>query len=168
MIGGDGNTTRSTWPTRRGGAAGPAGASRVCQILLNLLSNAVKFTERGEVVVTVGGEMARWQAGYPTPVAHFASPALLRRDTGIGIPADRMNRLFQSFSQVDARPARMAAYLGPAIPKRLVGDGRHHGPTVGWRRNNLLTISALATAPLRARPRPDHGAPALAACAGGG
>jgi len=85
---------------------------RLRQILLNLLSNAVKFTERGEVVVTVQATEAakdRWEI------------AIDVRDTGIGIPADRMGRLFQSFSQADASISRRygGTGLGLAISRRL-------------------------------------------------
>jgi GAF domain-containing protein/CheY-like chemotaxis protein len=92
-------------------------AGRLRQMLLNLLSNAVKFTERGEVVVTVGGA--------PVPGRRRASVTWeLRidvRDTGIGIPPDAMDRLFQSFSQVDASIARRygGTGLGLAISRRL-------------------------------------------------
>jgi signal transduction histidine kinase/DNA-binding response OmpR family regulator/HPt (histidine-containing phosphotransfer) domain-containing protein/PAS domain-containing protein len=93
--------------------------TRLRQILTNLLSNAVKFTEEGEVVVSVSSE----QASSPVPGAdagvhtlHFAV-----RDTGIGVAADRMDRLFQSFSQVDASTTRRygGTGLGLAISKRL-------------------------------------------------
>jgi GAF domain-containing protein/CheY-like chemotaxis protein len=93
-------------------------AGRLRQMLLNLLSNAVKFTERGEVVVTVGGSqleaanahgLGRWEIRIDV------------RDTGIGIPAEAMGRLFQSFSQVDASIARRygGTGLGLAISRRL-------------------------------------------------
>jgi len=95
----------------------PAGivgdASRLRQVLLNLLSNAVKFTEEGEVVVLVDAEAAaRGQVRLELAV----------RDTGIGIPQDRMDRLFTSFSQVDASTTRRygGAGVGLAISKRLV------------------------------------------------
>ena len=87
-------------------------ASRLGQILVNLLSNAVKFTSRGEIVVSVKAQRlveARHEL-------HFAV-----RDTGIGIPTDRMDRLFHSFSQVDASTTRRygGTGLGLAISKRL-------------------------------------------------
>jgi GAF domain-containing protein/CheY-like chemotaxis protein len=89
---------------------------RLRQMLINLLSNAVKFTERGEVVVTVAGEQVvtgrgprEWQVRVDV------------RDTGIGIPPDAMDKLFQSFSQVDASIARRygGTGLGLAISRRL-------------------------------------------------
>ncbi len=90
---------------------------RLRQILINLLNNAVKFTDAGEVVLTV--TTATPEARAP------GDPVLLRfsvRDTGIGIPADRMNRLFKSFSQVDASTTRRygGTGLGLVITKRLV------------------------------------------------
>ena len=95
----------------------PAGivgdAARLRQVLLNLLSNAVKFTEQGEVVVVVDAEPAG-------PGDSRLTIAV--RDTGIGIPQDRMDRLFASFSQVDASTTRRygGTGLGLAISKRLV------------------------------------------------
>jgi PAS domain S-box-containing protein len=97
--------------------AAPSGivgdGARLRQILLNLLSNAVKFTDRGEVVVFVDAE----ETGTGSYRVELAV-----RDTGIGIPADRMDQLFTSFSQVDASTTRRfgGTGLGLAISKRLV------------------------------------------------
>jgi PAS domain S-box-containing protein len=90
--------------------------TRVRQILLNLLSNAVKFTERGEVVVTVARDRETESIGLKNYL-HFSV-----RDTGIGIPKGRMDRLFTSFSQLDASTTRKygGTGLGLAISKRLV------------------------------------------------
>jgi signal transduction histidine kinase/CheY-like chemotaxis protein len=87
--------------------------ARLRQVLLNLLSNAVKFTDKGDVVVVVEAEPLR-QGSYRLQLAV--------RDTGIGIRQDRMDRLFASFSQVDASTTRRygGTGLGLAISKRLV------------------------------------------------
>ncbi len=86
--------------------------TRLRQILVNLLNNAVKFTESGEVVISVSGQL-RDQHQYQL---HFAV-----RDTGLGIPPDRVDRLFQTFSQVDASTTRRfgGTGLGLAISKQL-------------------------------------------------
>ena len=88
--------------------------ARLRQILLNLLSNAVKFTDTGEVVLSVTAK--RLEA--PGDVYELAFAV---RDTGIGIPPERIDRLFESFSQVDASTARKygGTGLGLAISKRL-------------------------------------------------
>ena len=103
--------------------------TRLRQILVNLLSNAVKFTEQGEVVINVqcmgpaleppGSMGAVKEGGDPCEgafVLHFSV-----RDTGIGIPQDRIDHLFQSFTQVDSSTTRRygGTGLGLAISKRL-------------------------------------------------
>jgi signal transduction histidine kinase len=91
--------------------------TRLRQILINLLSNRIKFTEKGEVVVTVHAAPLPVEA--ESPGSYTFSFAV--RDTGIGIPADRMDRLFRSFSQIDASTTRTygGTGLGLAICKRL-------------------------------------------------
>jgi signal transduction histidine kinase/CheY-like chemotaxis protein len=83
---------------------------RLRQILLNLLGNAAKFTERGELMVLVKMDSA-------PDVLHFSVS-----DTGIGIPADRLSTIFDSFSQADASTTRKygGTGLGLAISKRFV------------------------------------------------
>ncbi len=86
--------------------------TRLSQILINLLNNAVKFTEKGGVSVSVSSTWLE-EGGFEI---HFAV-----KDTGIGIPEDKMSRLFQSFSQIDSSTARKygGSGLGLAISKRL-------------------------------------------------
>ncbi|MFL6351119.1 MAG: response regulator [Bryobacteraceae bacterium] len=85
--------------------------TRVRQILLNLVSNGVKFTASGEVVVLV----SRREEG-ATAQLYFRV-----RDTGVGIPKDRQNLLFRSFSQADTSTTREygGTGLGLAISRRL-------------------------------------------------
>ena len=93
---------------------------RLRQIVLNLLSNAIRFTETGEVSVSVTGR--RMEAGHRDPAeAARWEIAVAVADTGIGIPPDRMDRLFQSFSQADASISRRygGTGLGLAISRRL-------------------------------------------------
>lgn len=87
-------------------------ATRLRQILVNLLGNAVKFTEQGEVMLSVRSE-PRVDG---KSELHFAV-----RDTGIGVSPAAMNRLFKSFSQVDASTTRKfgGTGLGLVICKRL-------------------------------------------------
>ena len=92
---------------------------RLRQILVNLVANAVKFTEKGEVVIEVrrsDGQTVR-RSDSQTRLLHFSI-----RDTGIGIPEDRRDRLFKSFSQVDSSTTRKygGTGLGLAISKQLV------------------------------------------------
>jgi PAS domain S-box-containing protein len=86
--------------------------TRLRQILVNLLANAVRFTTKGDVSVSV--RKAEDENG-----EHFVLFSV--RDTGIGIPADKIDRLFQSFSQVDASTTRKygGTGLGLAISRKL-------------------------------------------------
>ncbi len=86
--------------------------TRLRQILLNLLSNAIKFTKFGEVVLTISAK---------TLSPNTVELSFEVRDTGIGLTASGMKRLFQSFSQADSSTTRKygGTGLGLAISKRL-------------------------------------------------
>ncbi|HEY9646471.1 MAG TPA: PAS domain-containing protein [Chroococcidiopsis sp.] len=97
-------------------------ASRIRQILVNLLSNAVKFTEAGEVTVSVVARQLQpdrsFQAIAPGPSYAIRFTV---QDTGVGIPSERLHRLFKPFSQVDSSISRLygGTGLGLAISQRL-------------------------------------------------
>ncbi len=95
--------------------------TRVRQILANLLSNAVKFTERGEVVVYVNATAIPCPQERENCQESWYEIRFAVKDTGIGIPNDRIHRLFQSFSQVDASTTRKygGTGLGLVISKHL-------------------------------------------------
>ncbi len=87
-------------------------SARLRQILMNLLNNAVKFTDRGEVVLSIT------QQELPDERLQLTFSV---KDTGIGIPPDRMPRLFQAFTQADASTSRKygGTGLGLVISRRL-------------------------------------------------
>jgi two-component system sensor histidine kinase/response regulator len=90
--------------------------TRLRQVLMNLLGNAVKFTEKGEIALTALPQ---------TGDASLKSPRSLQfsvRDTGIGIPADKLDAIFEKFTQADSSITRKyeGTGLGLAITKRLI------------------------------------------------
>lgn len=112
--------------------------TRLRQVLVNLLSNAVKFTQVGEVMVSVTAKpllapgdvsetsrsVAQIEPSHQfvnVPPATFHEIQFAVKDTGIGIPTNRLDRLFKSFSQVDSSTSRQygGTGLGLAISKRL-------------------------------------------------
>lgn len=131
--------------------------TRLRQILVNLIGNAVKFTEAGEVVVSVRGRKIEKQSA-PADSRIFMSQAWANsadkyqiefavKDTGIGIPGDRLDRLFKSFSQVDASTTRQygGTGLGLAISQKLnemMGGRMWVESEVGVGSTFFFTISA--------------------------
>ncbi len=87
--------------------------TRLQQVLVNLVNNAIKFTEEGEVSIVLkclGAQNGRCQLQVDVV------------DTGIGIPEDKVGKLFQTFSQVDASTTRKygGTGLGLAISKKII------------------------------------------------
>ncbi len=121
--------------------------TRLRQVLVNLLGNAIKFTERGEVVLSVRA----------APATNGQTELQIAvRDTGIGIPADGLARLFQSFTQVDASTTRRfgGTGLGLVISKRLtelMGGRMWVESEVGKGSTFSFTI---VVEPVGSRPRP--------------
>ena len=100
---------------------------RLNQILVNLVGNAIKFTRAGGVTVTVGVVSA------PESRSHSATPLLIRfavRDTGIGIPNDKLGAIFEDFSQANTSTTREfgGTGLGLSIARNLV---QLHGGQLG-------------------------------------
>lgn len=107
---------------------------RLRQVLLNLVGNAIKFTHQGEVLVNVG-----WDDQTSAPVSDDADEIGLQfiiRDTGIGIPADKLEAVFEKFVQADSSTTRTygGTGLGLAITAslvRLMGGNIHLTSSVG-------------------------------------
>jgi PAS domain S-box-containing protein len=138
--------------------------TRIRQILFNLIGNAVKFTRRGSVAVDVACEPGKRAAALRIEVT----------DTGIGIAAEAIGRLFTKFSQADATVARRfgGTGLGLAISKQLVDAmGGEIGVTsrLGGGSRFWFTLT-LASAEDAARddPRPSETSPGAAPGAGRG
>jgi signal transduction histidine kinase len=106
---------------------------RLRQIVLNLLSNAIKFTSSGEVVVSIRAATIRkrWEVSIDV------------RDTGIGVPANQLGRLFQSFSQADSTISRRFGGSRSAVasprpwteaswPRALASRARGPPSTSSW------------------------------------
>ncbi len=86
-----------------------ADVTRIRQVVINLVNNAIKFTEKGKVTLRVD------------PAAGDKVMIVIQ-DTGIGIPADKLEVIFQEFSQVDSSTTRKAGGTGLGLPisRRLV------------------------------------------------
>ena len=129
---------------------------RLRQVLINLVGNAVKFTDRGEVVLTVGLE---GQVD-PSPRVRFTV-----RDTGIGVPPEAQGQIFEPFSQADGSITRRygGTGLGLTIVKELV---RLMGGAVGFSSPPgegscfWFTVPLEAQAKAEARPQREGALPA--------
>lgn len=117
-------------------------AGRVRQTLVNLVVNAVKFTPRGSIIL--GARMAR-------PSTGGAAVEFFVRDTGVGIPADKLEEIFKPFTQVDSSASRRygGTGLGLTISRRLaelMGGSLNVTSTVGKGSEFSLTLPACVPA----------------------
>ncbi|MDR3110920.1 MAG: response regulator [Planctomycetaceae bacterium] len=123
--------------------------NRLRQILVNLLNNSVKFTEHGGVTLAVSVDGWKKEDDCDYCIIRFEVT-----DSGIGIPEDRMNRLFGSFSQVDSSQARKygGTGLGLAISKELVNL---MGGEIGVRSEANVGSTFWFTIPFKYNPQPS-------------
>jgi len=141
--------------------------TRLGQVLMNLIGNSVKFTHAGEISVEVRPlELRVSEQNIQSSDADQIDLHFSVRDTGIGIPPDRLGRLFKPFSQVDSSTTRRygGTGLGLAISKRLcelMGGGILVESTPGFGSAFHFTICVETThlASL-AEPSPHSGFPA--------
>jgi signal transduction histidine kinase/ActR/RegA family two-component response regulator len=139
-------------PARVGGDV-----TRLTQILVNLLGNAVKFTSTGHIDLTA--------SSHPRPNTAEVELRFAITDTGIGIHAEQLARLFQEFSQADSSTTRHygGTGLGLAISQRLAqlhGGAVQVQSTPGQGSTFTLSIVARRTEPAPAAPAPAAPAPA--------
>ncbi len=137
---------------------------RLAQVLVNLIGNAIKFTEKGAVFVEVGLAACGLAASSAKPQAAVELQFLVR-DTGIGIPAAQLRRIFDPFVQADSSTTRRygGTGLGLSIAAKLVEmmGGRIEVESTPGRGSTFRFTAALPTAPVeseKAATPSDHDA----------
>ena len=121
--------------------------TRLRQIVVNLLSNALKFTERGEVVC------CGWKGQALDPddsVLHFAV-----HDTGIGIPPEKQQLIFEAFAQADSSTTRRFGGHRPGVDDFIAPGGDDAWPDLGGERARQGKHFPLHGA-IWAGPRPER------------
>ena len=130
-------------------------ALRLRQVLLNLIGNAIKFTERGEVVLRIQARSFSVDAqGTPQVALEFSL-----QDSGIGIAADKLDHIFEGFSQAEGSTARRfgGTGLGLTISKRLtalMGGNLQVESTVGKGSRFYFTLQLAVSPKTVQRPTP--------------
>ncbi|MCU1400153.1 MAG: multi-sensor signal transduction histidine kinase [Acidimicrobiales bacterium] len=120
---------------------------RLEQILLNVVNNAIKFTDAGSVTLRVGVGRPTMPTSVPEPVVQLSVT-----DTGIGIKADDLERLFQPFQQIDGGLSRQheGTGLGLAICRRLaVLLGGEINASSEWEQGSTFTLTLPMDTPSR-------------------
>jgi len=132
--------------------------TRIRQVLLNLVGNAIKFTDNGNVTVEVNRcelPVTRGSKRTKKPADRASGEVMdlhfTVRDTGIGIPPERLNRLFKAFSQIDSSTTRRygGTGLGLVISKKLcelMGGGVHVESTPGFGSAFHFTVQVVESA----------------------
>ncbi|MEG4580400.1 ATP-binding protein [Microcoleus sp. MON1_C5] len=139
-----------------------ADENRLQQILYNLIGNAIKFTESGRVEISA--ELVTGNAQSPSN----SQLAITVSDTGIGIPEDKLERIFESFEQADGSTAREygGTGLGLTVAKQLVelhGGKIGVSSTVGVGSQFIFTLPVSESQPdfSSIQPRLTEGSPIL-------
>ncbi len=132
---------------------------RLRQVLLNLVGNAIKFTDHGEVCLELSGRALAPQEDAALEPRDLWEISFAVRDTGVGIPHEKMGLLFQVFSQIDASATRSrgGTGLGLVISERLVqlmGGSISVTSEVGRGSTFVFTIRA-PSAGARRKPVPE-------------
>src|SRR5262249_27100170 len=142
-------------------------AKRLQQIIKNLLSNAFKFTHHGQVTLTVEPVQAGWSSANEDLNRAPDVIAFAVADTGIGIPSDKQQIIFEAFQQADGSPSRKygGTGLGLAISRelsRLLGGEIRLVSTPGRGSTFILYLPSTYTPPRPTRKPSAEATPALA------